>query len=89
MSSFSSSDTAVVRSASSLQRRFLLGAGMGGTAAGISSLFFNLCTGWIVTHFGYSVVLILAGLLAPIGALVLFLLVGEVRRINIPINAIN
>jgi ACS family hexuronate transporter-like MFS transporter len=64
-------------------------AGMGGTAAGISSLFFNLCTGWIVTHFGYSVVLILAGLLAPIGALVLFLLVGEVRRINIPINAID
>jgi len=64
-------------------------AGMGGTAAGISSLFFNLCTGWIVTHFGYSVVLILAGLLAPIGALVLFLLVGEVRRINIPVNAID
>ncbi len=64
-------------------------AGMGGTAAGISSLFFNLGTGWIVTHFGYSVVLILAGLLAPIGALVLFLLVGEVRRINIPVNAID
>jgi ACS family hexuronate transporter-like MFS transporter len=62
-------------------------AGMGGTAAGVSSLFFNLCTGWIVTHFGYSVVLILAGLLAPIGALVLFVLVGEVRRINVPIDA--
>jgi len=62
-------------------------AGMGGTAAGISSLFFNLCTGWIVTHFGYSAVLITAGVLAPIGAFVLFLLVGEVRRIHIPINA--
>jgi MFS transporter, ACS family, hexuronate transporter len=61
-------------------------AGMSGTAAGISSLFFNLCTGWIVTHFGYSIVLILAGLLAPIGALVLFLLVGDLRRIEIPIN---
>ncbi|MEO8563925.1 MAG: methyl-accepting chemotaxis protein [bacterium] len=32
MSSFSTSDSSVVRSASSLQRRFLLGAGMGGTA---------------------------------------------------------
>ena len=64
-----------------------LGRGRGGTAAGISSLFFNLCTGWIVTHFGYSIVLILAGLLAPIGALVLLLLVGDLRRIEIPINA--
>jgi methyl-accepting chemotaxis protein len=32
MSKFSTSDASVVRSASSLQRRFLLGAGMGGTA---------------------------------------------------------
>src|SRR4051794_19635048 len=32
MASFSSADSSVVRSASSLQRRFLLGAGMGGTA---------------------------------------------------------
>jgi ACS family hexuronate transporter-like MFS transporter len=59
-------------------------AGLGGTAAGISSLFFNLCTGWIVTHLGYSVVLIVAGLLAPLGAFLLFLFVGEIRRIDIP-----
>ena len=39
-------------------------AGMGGTAAGISSLFFNLCTGWLVAHHGYGIVLTLAGLLA-------------------------
>ena len=32
MASFTNSDTSVVRAASSLQRRFLLGAGMGGTA---------------------------------------------------------
>jgi ACS family hexuronate transporter-like MFS transporter len=56
-------------------------AGMGGTAAGISSLFFNLGTGWLVTHFGYAVVLTLAGILAPIGAVVLFALVGVVHRI--------
>ncbi|HUV70683.1 MAG TPA: MFS transporter [Terracidiphilus sp.] len=56
-------------------------AGMGGTAAGISSLFFNLGTGWLVTHFGYAVVLTLAGILAPIGAVVLFMLVGVIHRI--------
>jgi ACS family hexuronate transporter-like MFS transporter len=64
-------------------------AGLGGTAAGISSLFFNLCTGWIVTHMGYSAVLIAAGLLAPIGAFLLFSLVGEVRRIQIPIPSLD
>ncbi|HUV95976.1 MAG TPA: MFS transporter [Acidobacteriaceae bacterium] len=56
-------------------------AGMGGTAAGISSLLFNLGTGWLVTHFGYAVVLTLAGILAPIGAVVLFVLVGVIHRI--------
>lgn len=63
-------------------------AGLGGTAAGISSLFFNLCTGWIVTHLGYSVVLIVAALLAPLGALLLFLFVGEIRRIDIPTTSV-
>ena len=58
-------------------------AGMGGTAAGISSLFFNLCTGWIVTHFGYGFVLTLAGLLAPVGALFLFFLAGPIERLNL------
>ncbi len=56
-------------------------AGMGGTAAGISSLLFNVGTGWLVTHFGYAVVLTLAGILAPIGAVVLFVLVGVIHRI--------
>jgi MFS transporter, ACS family, hexuronate transporter len=64
-------------------------AGMGGTAAGISSLFFNLSTGWVVTHFGYSIVLIVAGVLAPVGLFVLFVLVGEVRRINLPLITID
>jgi ACS family hexuronate transporter-like MFS transporter len=56
-------------------------AGLGGMAAGISSLFFNLCTGWLVTHFGYASVLSLAGLLAPIGAVVLFLVGGHIHRL--------
>jgi ACS family hexuronate transporter-like MFS transporter len=54
---------------------------MGGTAAGISSLLFNLGTGWLVTHFGYAFVLTLAGILAPFGAVVLFMLVGVIHRI--------
>jgi len=57
-------------------------AGMGGTAAGISSLIFNLCTASLVLHFGYSAVLTIAGVLAPIGALTLFLLVGNIHRLN-------
>lgn len=56
-------------------------AGMGGTAAGISSLLFNLGTGWLVTHFGYGIVLTLAGVLAPVGAIVLFSLAGTIQRI--------
>ena len=57
-------------------------AGMGGTAAGISSLIFNLCTASLVLHFGYGTVLTIAGVLAPIGAVTLFLLVGNIHRLN-------
>jgi MFS transporter, ACS family, hexuronate transporter len=57
-------------------------AGMGGTAAGISSLIFNLCTASLVLHFGYAAVLTIAGVLAPIGALTLFLLVGNIHRLS-------
>jgi ACS family hexuronate transporter-like MFS transporter len=57
-------------------------AGMGGTAAGISSLIFNLCTASLVLHFGYGSVLTIAGVLAPIGAVTLFLLVGNIHRLN-------
>jgi ACS family hexuronate transporter-like MFS transporter len=56
-------------------------AGMGGTAAGISSLLCNLGTGWLVTHYGYGIVLTLGGLLAPIGALLLFIVGGRIERI--------
>lgn len=61
-------------------------AGMGGTAAGISSLLFNLGTGWLVTQFGYGIVLTLAGILAPVGVVVLFVLVGNIQPI--PENAL-
>ena len=57
-------------------------AGMGGTAAGVSSLIFNLSTASLVTHFGYGVVLTIAAVLAPIGALTLFFLVGNIHRLS-------
>ena len=56
-------------------------AGLGGTAAGISSLIFNLCTASIVTRFGYGAVLTIAGLLAPIGFALLLLFIGRVHRL--------
>jgi len=57
-------------------------AGMGGTAAGVSSLFFNLCTGWLVMHFGYALVLTIAGVLAPVGAVLLFVVAGDVHKLE-------
>jgi ACS family hexuronate transporter-like MFS transporter len=57
-------------------------AGMGGTAAGISSFIFNLSTAFLVTHFGYVAVLTIAGALAPIGAITLFILAGNIHRLN-------
>jgi len=58
-------------------------AGMGGTAAGVSSLLFNLGTGWLVLHFGYAIVLTIAGVLSPIGALLLFLFIGKIHHIDL------
>jgi ACS family hexuronate transporter-like MFS transporter len=57
-------------------------AGMGGTAAGLSSFIFNLSTAFLVTHFGYVAVLTIAGVLAPIGAIALFILAGNIHRLN-------
>lgn len=56
-------------------------AGLGGTGAGISSMIFILSTGWIVDHFSYVPVLVIAGLLAPLGTLVLFALCGRIGRV--------
>lgn len=56
-------------------------AGLGGTGAGISSMIFILSTGWIVDHFSYVPVLVAAGLLAPLGTMILFALSGPIERI--------
>jgi len=53
-------------------------AGLGGTAAGVSSLLFNLFTGFLVVHFGYASVLTIAGILSPIGLIFLFVLMPTI-----------
>jgi len=57
-------------------------AGMGGTAAGVSSFIFNLSTASVAMHFGYGAVLTIAGVLAPIGVITLFVLAGNIHRLN-------
>jgi MFS transporter, ACS family, aldohexuronate transporter len=56
-------------------------AGLGGTGAGIGSMIFIFGTGWVVDHFSYVPVLVAAGLLAPIGTMVLFALSGRIQRV--------
>jgi len=56
-------------------------AGLGGTGAGIGSMIFIFATGWVVDNFSYTPILITAGVLAPLGTLVLFLLGGRVEKV--------
>jgi ACS family hexuronate transporter-like MFS transporter len=58
-------------------------AGLGGTGAGIGSMIFIFTTGWVVDHFSYVPILVSAGLLAPIGTIVLISLSGRIRRLKI------
>ncbi len=58
-------------------------AGLGGTGAGIGSMIFIFSTGWIVDNFSYTPVLVTAGLLAPIGTIVLFALAGNIRKVQL------
>lgn len=57
-------------------------AGFAGTAAGLGAVLFTFSIGWIVDHFSYTPVLVIAGALAPTATLVLFLLVGRIRRLD-------
>ncbi|MEP6703413.1 MAG: MFS transporter [Acidobacteriota bacterium] len=56
-------------------------AGLGGTGAGIGSMIFIFSTGWVVDNFSYTPVLVTAGLLAPIGTIVLFALAGDIKKV--------
>ena len=58
-------------------------AGLGGTGAGIGSMIFIFSTGWVVDNFSYTPVLVFAGILAPVGTIALFLLMGRGEKIAI------
>jgi ACS family hexuronate transporter-like MFS transporter len=62
-------------------------AGFAGTAAGLGAMIFTFCTGWVVDHFSYTPILTTAGLLAPIATLILFLLIGRIRPLEISSHA--
>jgi ACS family hexuronate transporter-like MFS transporter len=47
-------------------------------------MIFIFSTGWVVDNFSYTPVLVAAGLLAPIGTIVLFVLAGNIGKV--PIN---
>jgi ACS family hexuronate transporter-like MFS transporter len=57
-------------------------AGLGGVGAGAGAILFTLTTGWVVDHFSYTPILIVAGLLPVLGTLILFTLGGPIRRLS-------
>lgn len=57
-------------------------AGLGGMGAGIGSIIFTYTTGWVVDNFSYTPILVAAGLLAPLGTVVLFALAGKIRKVT-------
>ena len=58
-------------------------AGLGGTGAGIGSMIFIFSTGWVVDNFSYTPVLVFAGILAPLGTIALFVLMGRIGKVAI------
>jgi ACS family hexuronate transporter-like MFS transporter len=56
-------------------------AGLGGFGAGLGSMLFTLATGWVVDHFSYTPIFTVAGLLGPVGTVVLFALSGRFERL--------
>jgi ACS family hexuronate transporter-like MFS transporter len=54
--------------------------GLGGMAAGVSSMLFTNLTGHVVERFSYTPVFTIAGLLGPLGAVALFVLIGRIER---------
>uniref|UniRef100_Q01QD8 Major facilitator superfamily MFS_1 n=1 Tax=Solibacter usitatus (strain Ellin6076) TaxID=234267 RepID=Q01QD8_SOLUE len=56
-------------------------AGLGGMGAGIGAILFTQATGFVVDHFSYTPMLIIAGLLPLVGTAVLFGLGGQIKRV--------
>jgi ACS family hexuronate transporter-like MFS transporter len=57
-------------------------AGLGGVGAGIGAILYVLATGWVVDHFSYTPILIVAAILPLLGTSVLFALGGRIQRIS-------
>lgn len=57
-------------------------AGLGGMGAGIGSMIFIFTTGWVVDHFSYTPVFTAAGILGPLGTIVLFALSGRIEPLR-------
>ena len=58
-------------------------AGLGGVGAGIGAILYVLTTGWVVDHFSYTPILIIAGLLPLLGTAILFALGGRIQKISL------
>ncbi len=58
-------------------------AGLGGVGAGIGAGLFIYSTGWVIDGYSYTPILVAAGLLAPIGTLVLFALAGDIKKVTL------
>jgi ACS family hexuronate transporter-like MFS transporter len=57
-------------------------AGLGGMGAGIGAILFTQATGFVVDHFSYTPMLVVAGVLPLAGTAILFGLGGEIRRLR-------
>jgi ACS family hexuronate transporter-like MFS transporter len=58
--------------------------GLASMGSGFGGMLFTLITGWVVDHYSYKPVFIGFGVLPLIGAMILWLLVGELRPIRHP-----
>lgn len=57
-------------------------AGLGGMGAGVGSIIFTYTTGWVIDNFSYTPILVAAGILAPIGTVILFALAGKIQKVT-------
>ncbi len=64
-------------------------SGLSGTGAAFGGLLFTLLTGYVVDTVSYAPVFALAALLHPIAAVVLVLVVGRIKQVDIPVPAQN
>jgi ACS family hexuronate transporter-like MFS transporter len=58
-------------------------AGLGGVGAGVGAILYVLATGWVVDHFSYSPILIIASLLPLLGTVILFALSGRIETLHL------